>query len=66
MKVALNTLPPEFKEFGVFYREKRLYEDMIPSFEKLLRDAGIEISFGPKYDQIIPKILFKILKLFPK
>ncbi|KAG5675465.1 hypothetical protein PVAND_005367 [Polypedilum vanderplanki] len=46
---ALLTTIKELKEFGVFPRERFMYEEIIGSFEKILDEqAGMKISFGPQ------------------
>jgi Ecdysteroid kinase-like family len=46
---ALLTTIKEFKEFGVFPRERFVYENILSSFEKIWLDrAGEEIQFGPR------------------
>ena len=47
MKVLLSTLE-EFKKFSVFPRERFIYDDVIPSFEKIWLDRANEVvKFGP-------------------
>ena len=45
---ALLEMIPEFKEFGVFPRERRMYEGVISSFQKIWEEVGVEVNFGPK------------------
>jgi hypothetical protein len=45
--IVLNDLFSETKEFNDFKREKRVYEDVIPEFEKILEDSRISVEFGP-------------------
>lgn len=45
---ALLTTNEDLKKFSVFPRERLIYEDVLSSFEKIWRDAGEEVSFGPK------------------
>lgn len=46
---ALLTTMKEFKEFGVFPRERFVYESVLSSFENIwLEQAGEAIQFGPK------------------
>lgn len=46
---ALLSIMPEMKEFGVFSRERFVYEDILGSFEKIWLDrAGEVIKFGPR------------------
>ena len=45
---ALLEMIPEFKEFGVFPRERRMYEGVITSFQKIWEEVGVEVNFGPK------------------
>jgi Ecdysteroid kinase-like family len=46
---ALLTTIKELKEFGVFPRERFVYENILSSFEKIWLDrAGEEIQFGPR------------------
>lgn len=48
IKALLSTVK-EMKEFGVFPRERFMYENVLSSFEKIWLDrAGKEILFGPK------------------
>lgn len=48
IKVLLTTMK-EMKEFAVFEREILMYQDVIPSLEKIWKDAtGEEAEFGPK------------------
>ncbi|CAG9810442.1 unnamed protein product [Chironomus riparius] len=45
---ALITTIPELKEFGVFPRERYMFEEIIESFEDIWRDVGGEtVIFGP-------------------
>lgn len=46
---ALLSVMPEMKEFGVFPRERFVYEDILASFEKIWFDrAGEVVKFGPR------------------
>ena len=45
---ALLEMGLDFKELGVFGRERQMYEDMIRSFQKIWEEVGEEINFGPK------------------
>lgn len=48
VKALLSELP-EVKAFGVFPRERFMYEDVLSSFEKIWVDrVGEEIHFGPQ------------------
>jgi hypothetical protein len=48
VKALLSTIK-EFKEFGVFPRERFMYEDVIGSFERIFEERGGEvIKFGPE------------------
>jgi hypothetical protein len=48
IKALLSTIK-EVKEFGVFPRERLVYENVLSSFEEIwLERAGEEIQFGPK------------------
>ena len=48
IKALLSTIK-EIKEFGVFPRERFVYENILKSFEQIwLENAGEEINFGPK------------------
>jgi hypothetical protein len=46
LKVLLSTMEA-MKEFNVFPREMKVYQEIIPAFEELYQEAGIEIRFGP-------------------
>lgn len=46
---ALLTTIKEFKEFGVFPRERFMYENVLSSYEKIWSDrANVNIQFGPR------------------
>jgi hypothetical protein len=46
---ALLTTIKEIKEFGVFPRERFMYDDILSSFEKIWLDkAGEVVEFGPR------------------
>lgn len=45
---ALLTTMKELKEFGVFPRERFVYEDVLSSFEKIWLDKGEIVEFGPR------------------
>lgn len=45
---ALLEMSAEFKEFDVFARERRMYEGVISSFQKIWEKVGVEVNFGPK------------------
>lgn len=48
IKALLSTMP-DMKEYGVFPRERLMYEDILSSFEKIWHDkTSEEIQFGPK------------------
>jgi hypothetical protein len=49
VKALLNLMPPEFKKFNVFYRERRMYEKFLPIFEETWKSAGTEVQFGPRW-----------------
>jgi hypothetical protein len=53
LNIVFKVLLPifeDYKKFDVFQRECFMYEDMIPSFEKLWLDKGNEaIEFAPKF-----------------
>jgi hypothetical protein len=34
--------------FAAFPREKKMYSELIPAFEKLYADVGVSVTFGPK------------------
>ena len=45
---ALLELGSDFKELGVFARERTMYKDMISSFQNIWEEVGVEVNFGPK------------------
>jgi hypothetical protein len=47
LKVLLSNLP-EIKEYGIFPRERFVYERIIGSLEKMWLEVGEEIQFAPK------------------
>lgn len=47
IKALVSTLK-EFKEFGVFPRERFMYENILKSFEDIWYERGKEIQFAPK------------------
>lgn len=48
LKALLSTLK-EFKEFGVFPRERFMYENILKSLENIwLEKAGVDVQFAPK------------------
>jgi hypothetical protein len=49
VKAMLDFMPPEFKKFNVFYRERRMYEKFLPIFEETWKNAGTEVQFGPRW-----------------
>lgn len=34
--------------YAAFPKEKKMYTEFLPGFEKLYKDVGVEVSFGPK------------------
>jgi Ecdysteroid kinase-like family len=46
LKVHLNPVQA-IKEFQVFPREIKVYGHILPTFERIYREAGVEVTFGP-------------------
>lgn len=67
VKVLVQNDCNEFmiSDFNVFPKEEKMYLEILPAFEKLYADVGVEVEFGPKCfyttDEPIPMIVMEDL-----
>ena len=45
---ALVEIVPTFQDLGVFPRERKMYDGVIKSFQKIWEEVGVKVNFGPK------------------
>jgi hypothetical protein len=62
VKAMWDSMPEEFKNLKVFYRERRMYEKFLLIFEETWKSAGTEVQFGPRwvfYNRLFSTALIK-------
>lgn len=45
---SLEHTNPMMLEAGIFAIEKVMYKDILPAFDKLWKEVGVDVQFGPK------------------
>lgn len=56
---ALLELSEDLEKFGVFPKEMAVYSEIIPSFEKIWKDANENVTFSARFTLNIILIIIK-------